>query len=212
MTVELVIGTHNRKKGAEIAAILASPGLDLKTLDDFPDAPVPVEDGETFEQNAIKKATELADALGRAVIADDSGLDVPELDGEPGVHSARYAGEHGNDRRNIEKLLRELEGVPEHRRAARFRSVAALAVPGRLLATATGRLDGVITEAPRGTGGFGYDPVFYLPEFGRTCAELSPDEKNAVSHRGKAFREMGRRLPGLLGVGEQNGPQEAEGK
>ncbi|MFO7898861.1 MAG: non-canonical purine NTP pyrophosphatase, partial [Planctomycetota bacterium] len=134
MSIVLVIGTHNEKKGREIMAILDSPGFELKTLADFPDAPEPVEDGDTFEENAIKKATELADALGRAVVADDSGLEVPALGGEPGVHSARYAGEHGNDPRNIEKLLGELDGLPPGERAARFRTVAALARPGRLLA------------------------------------------------------------------------------
>ncbi|MFW6107728.1 MAG: XTP/dITP diphosphatase [bacterium] len=200
-SVVLVIGTHNEKKGREIAAILASPGLELKTLADFPDAPEPVEDGETFEENATKKATELADALGRAVVADDSGLEVPALGGEPGVHSARYAGEHGNDPRNIERLLRELDGLPAEERTARFRTVAALAVPGRLLARTTGSLEGVIADAPRGTGGFGYDPVFYLPELGRTCAELSPAEKNRVSHRGRAFRKLKERLPERLGAG-----------
>ena len=204
MTGTLVIGTHNRKKGREIAQILQTPGLRLLTLDAFPDAPDPVEDGATFEENAIKKATELADALGAVVAADDSGLEVDALDGRPGVFSARYAGEHGNDPKNIEKLLAELAGVPAEQRTARFRCVAALAAPGRLLTTTQGRLEGAIAERPSGCNGFGYDPVFLVPGLGRTVAELEPDAKHAISHRGQAFRRLALALPGLLSkcVGE----------
>jgi len=191
----LVIGTHNRNKAGEIARILDSPGLELLTLEAFPGAPEPVEDGATFEENAVKKAAELADALGMLVAADDSGLEVDALDGRPGVLSARYGGEHGNDPRNIERLLREMQDVPREKRAARFRCVAALAEPGRLLATTEGRLEGRIAEEPRGCNGFGYDPVFVVPGLGKTCAELEPEEKNLISHRGQAFRK----LRGVLG-------------
>ena len=186
----LVIGTHNRKKAGEIVQILDVPGLELLTLEAFPGAPEPVEDGATFEENAIKKATELADALGMLVAADDSGLEVDALGGRPGVLSARYGGEHGNDPRNIERLLREMKDVPREERAARFRCVAALAAPGKLLATVEGRLEGRIAEEPRGNNGFGYDPVFIVPSLGKTCAELEPEEKNLISHRGKAFRKL----------------------
>jgi len=194
----LVIGTHNRKKGGEIVRILAAPGLRLLTLDAFPDAPVPVEDADTLEENAAKKATELADALGVAVVADDSGLEVDALGGRPGVHSARYGGEHGNDVRNIAKLLDEMQAVPDAERTARFRTVAAVAVPGRLLTTVEGAFEGRITREPRGSHGFGYDPVFLVPHLGRTCAELDPEEKNRISHRGQAFRRLGNELPRLM--------------
>jgi len=198
MTATLVIGTHNRKKGLEIAQILDASGLRLLTLDEFPDAPEPVEDAGTLEGNAIKKATELADALGRMVAADDSGLEVDALGGEPGVFSARYGGEHGNDLRNIERLLREMKDVPPEKRTARFRTVVAVAVPGELLGTVEGALEGTIALEPRGSNGFGYDPVFIVPGLGATCAELAPDEKNSISHRGQAFRKLSDELPRLL--------------
>ena len=198
MTATLVIGTHNRKKGIEIAQILDASGLRLLTLDEFPDAPEPVEDADTLEGNAIKKATELADALGRMVAADDSGLEVDALGGEPGVFSARYGGEHGNDLRNIERLLREMKDVPPEKRTARFRTVVAVAVPGELLGTVEGALEGTIALEPRGSNGFGYDPVFIVSGLGATCAELAPDEKNSISHRGQAFRKLNDELPRLL--------------
>jgi len=214
MTGTIVIGTHNRKKGREIAQILDMPGLRLLTLDEFPGAPEPVEDEETFEGNAIKKATELADALGMTVAADDSGLEVDALGGEPGVHSARYGGEHGNDPRNIDRLLREMKDVPPEKRAARFRTVAAVAAPGRLLLTVEGTLEGTISLEPRGSNGFGYDPVFIVPGLGKTsalqgatCAELEPEEKNSISHRGQAFRKLKDELPRLLSLaaGKEHG-------
>lgn len=198
MKITLVIGTHNRKKAREIVQILDGPELRLVTLDDFPGAPEVVEDGATFEDNAILKATELADALGLLVAADDSGLEVDALGGRPGVLSARYAGEHGNDPRNIDLLLREMKDVPPARRTARFRCVAALAAPGELLTTTTGTIEGLIAEAPRGTNGFGYDPVFIVPALGRTCAELEPGEKHKISHRGQAFRRLKAALPDVL--------------
>ena len=207
MTATLVIGTHNKKKGREIAQILETPGLRLLTLDDFPGAPEPVEDEDTFEGNAIKKATELADALGMTVAADDSGLEVDALGGKPGVRSARYGGEHGNDALNIEKLLREMKDVPPEKRAARFRTVAAVAAPGKLLATVEGTLEGAISLDPRGSNGFGYDPVFIVPGLGKTCAQLEPEKKNNISHRGQAFRQLKDELPRLLSLpaGKEHG-------
>lgn len=186
----LVIGTHNKKKAREIAQILAVPGLKVATLDDFPNAPHVDEDGKTFKENAIKKAVEVADAIGQMVCADDSGLEVDALGGAPGVVSARYGGEHGNDARNIDRLLRELRNVPLEKRTARFKTVAALAKPGELLATVEGTLEGVITEIPIGTNGFGYDPVFFIPALNKTCAQMSAIEKNDISHRGQAFRKL----------------------
>ena len=202
MKTTLVIGTHNRKKGREIARILETPGLKLLTLEDFPGTPEPVEDGDTFEANAIKKATELADALGMTVAADDSGLEVDALGGRPGIFSARYGGEHGNDARNVERLLREMKDVPPERRTARFRCVAALAAPGKLLTTIEGVFEGTIAEEPRGTNGFGYDPVFIVPGLGKTSAELGPKEKDKISHRGRAFRKLRAELPRFLSPGE----------
>lgn len=211
MSVVLVIGTHNRKKAREIADILRMPGIELRTLDDFPGAPEPVEDAPTFEQNAVKKATELADALRLPVAADDSGLEVDALGGRPGVFSARYGGQHGNDPRNIDTLLRELRGVPPERRTARFRTVAALAIPGRLLATVEGTLEGTIAAEPHGTNGFGYDPVFLVPALGKTCAQLDPAEKNRISHRGQAFRRLRDLLPKFLENMHHEGHEEHEG-
>jgi len=134
------------------------------------------------------------------VVADDSGLEVDALDGRPGVHSARYGGEHGNDVRNIERLLAEMKNVPPEKRTARFRTVAAVAVPGKLLATVDGTLEGIIGLKQRGSNGFGYDPVFIVPDLDKTCAELEPDEKDSISHRGQAFRKLKDELPRLLAL------------
>jgi XTP/dITP diphosphohydrolase len=161
------------------------------------------EDGETFCDNAVKKATVIAKAIGEWALADDSGLEVDALGGAPGVYSARYAGldHHGerNDRENNAKLLKELAGVPISRRTARFRSVIALASPEGKVWTAEGICEGYIGLEPRGEKGFGYDPLFYLPEYGLTMAELTEEEKNRISHRAKA---MERFLPLLIEVGE----------
>ncbi len=206
MKTTLVIGTHNWKKAREIAQILDGPELRLLTLADFPGAPEVVEDGATFEENAIRKATELADALRLPVAADDSGLEVDVLGGRPGVLSARYGGEHGNDQRNIARLLLEMKDVPPERRTARFRCVAALAIPGEVLTTTTGTVEGLIAETPRGANGFGYDPVFIAPALGRTCAELEPEEKHRISHRGQAFRRLKAALPTLLSTMREGMP------
>ncbi len=200
MTTTLVIGTHNPKKCREIARILETSRLRLLTLDEFPDAPEPVEDADTLEGNAIKKATELADALGQMVVADDSGLEIDALDGRPGVYSARYGGEHGNDSRNMARVLSEMTDVSPADRTARFRTVAAVAVPGKLLATIDGALEGVIGTERRGSNGFGYDPIFIVPDLAKTCAELEPNEKDSISHRGQAFRKVKDELPRLLAL------------
>jgi XTP/dITP diphosphohydrolase len=187
MIHELVLATRNRHKGEELAALLGDLGIRIRTLGEFPDAPDVVEDGNTCEANAVKKATEIAAATGLPAVADDTALEVDALDGRPGVYAARYAGEQATYEDNYRKLLRELSGVPRGRRTARFITVAAIALPWNGVQIATGRLEGLIAEEPTGSRGFGYDPVFFLPELGKTLAELSADEKNRISHRAKAF-------------------------
>ncbi|HSB44540.1 MAG TPA: XTP/dITP diphosphatase [Nitrospira sp.] len=187
MIHELVLATRNRHKGEELAALLGDLGIRIRTLDEFPGVPDVVEDGNTCEANAVKKATEIAAATGLPAVADDTGLEVDALDGRPGVYAARYAGEQATYEDNYKKLLRELSGVPRGRRTARFITVAAIALPWNGVQIATGRLEGLIAEEPAGSRGFGYDPVFFLPELGKTLAELSADEKNRISHRAKAF-------------------------
>jgi XTP/dITP diphosphohydrolase len=187
----LVLGTRNRKKREEIADILGDLGLDLRDLTDWPEAPDVVEDGATFEANACKKATELTGFLNHWVIGEDSGLVVPALNGRPGVYSARYAGRHGDDEANNDRLLAELAPLPDDRRAAYYVCTAALADPqGTARAVAEGRCHGVITRERRGTGGFGYDPLFLIPEYHRTFGELSPRVKHALSHRARALAQL----------------------
>jgi XTP/dITP diphosphohydrolase len=185
--VELVLATRNRHKGEELMALLGDLGIRIRTLADFPEAPEVEEDGLTCEANAIKKATEISRATGLTAVADDTGLEVDALGGRPGVYAARYAGEEATYEDNCNKLIRELSGVPRELRTARFITVAAIAVPGEPVQVARGVLEGCITESPVGAGGFGYDPVFYVPELHATLAEISADRKNRISHRAKAF-------------------------
>jgi XTP/dITP diphosphohydrolase len=187
---EIVLATRNRHKGEELASLLGDAGIRIRTLAEFPAAPEVEEDGETCEANAVKKATEVSRATGLTAVADDTGLEVDALGGRPGPFAARYAGEGATYEDNCRKLLQELAGVPRERRTARFLTVAAIASPGGDVHTTQGVLEGLITEACRGDRGFGYDPVFYVPELGKTLAELSPEEKNRVSHRAKAFTKM----------------------
>lgn len=187
MIVELVLATRNRHKGEELTALLSDLGIRIRTLADFPAAPEVEEDGLTCEANAIKKATEISRATGLPAVADDTGLEVDALGGRPGVYAARYAGENATYEDNCKKLIRELSGVPRELRTARFITVAAIAVPGETVQVAHGVLEGYITESPVGSGGFGYDPVFYVPELNATLAEISADRKNRISHRAKAF-------------------------
>lgn len=198
----LVIATGNRGKLEEIKAMLAGSDWEIRSLADFPQLQAIEEDELTFEGNARKKALEIARATGHWALADDSGLEVAALGGAPGVHSARYAGEPTDDRRNNQRLLEELEEVPFSDREARFRCVMALAHPERgVVAVTEGSCPGVILCEPRGEGGFGYDPLFYLPEKGKTMAELSKEEKNAISHRGQALRRMVEKLNRLAREG-----------
>ncbi len=188
---EIVLATRNRHKGAELAALLGDLGITIRTLDEFPHVPEVVEDGATCEANAIKKAREVASATGLPAVADDTGLEVDALNGRPGVYAARYAGEHATYEDNCRKLIQELHGVPSRQRTARFITVAAFVrSSGGGAQVVTGELRGAITEAPVGSNGFGYDPVFFVAELGKTLAELTPEEKNRVSHRAKAFLKL----------------------
>lgn len=190
MIRELVLATRNRHKGEELAALLCDLGIGIRTLDEFPEVPDVIEDGETCEANAIKKARAVSKATGLIAVADDTGLEVDALGGRPGVFAARYAGEHATYEDNWRKLLRELSGVPHDRRTARFITVAAMAWPSGEVQVTTGQLEGVISEEPAGARGFGYDPVFFVPELGKTLAQLSAEEKNRISHRAKAFAQV----------------------
>lgn len=197
--VSLVLGTRNRKKGEEMAELInpawePNPRLSrlaVKTLADFPEAPEVDEDADTFRGNARKKANETARALGIWVLADDSGLAVDALDGAPGVLSARYAGQHGDDDANNRKLLEQLLSVPDERRGAAFVCALALADPeGTIRLEAQAACRGRITRALRGAHGFGYDPLFLIPEYHKTFGELSALVKHQLSHRARAFAQL----------------------
>lgn len=201
---EIVVATGNPHKVEEIRAILSAVGVRVRSLADAGyTGAEPEETGARFEQNAAIKARAYAHAIGAPVLADDSGLVVDALQGEPGVHSAHWAGHEGTrperDARNNAKLIAALRGVPLDRRTARFVCTLCVAAPdGTILLEARGEMEGVIVDEARGAHGFGYDPLFLLPDFGRTSAELSPEEKNAISHRGRALRhlaELLRRAP-----------------
>lgn len=195
----LVVGSRNPKKKQEILEILEDLPIELRDLTAYADAPEVVEDGRTFEDNARKKAVELARHLGEWVLGEDSGLVVPALGGRPGVYSARYAGTHGDDEANNARLLAELAPLPDDRRAAYYVCTAALANPqGEVQAVTEGRCHGVIVRQARGTGGFGYDPLFLIPEYHRTFGELSPRVKHALSHRARALAALRPALRRLL--------------
>ncbi len=194
---QVVIATKNKGKAKDFEALFSPLGYEVVTMFDVaPDMEIE-ETGTTFEENAVLKAETLAKALNTIVIADDSGLAVDALNGEPGVYSARYAGNH-DDEANIVKVLEKLAGVPEEKRTARFCCALALAGPGMETFTVFGTCEGVILEEKRGTNGFGYDPIFYVPHLQRAMAELSPEEKGAISHRGNAIRKLAEALPTLM--------------
>jgi XTP/dITP diphosphohydrolase len=196
--IRLAVATRNQGKIREIGEALRGLPLHLITWEEFPGWRVPEEKGKTFEENALEKAESLAGFSGLPSLADDSGLEVEALGGAPGVASAHYAGRHGDDAANIARLLRELEGIPEEERQARFVCVLALVGPRGERFLVREECEGRITGEPRGEGGFGYDPVFVPRGYSRTMAELSLEEKNSLSHRGKALR----RLRELLERGE----------
>ena len=186
MTRELVIASKNKGKIREIREIYADLPLAVIEARDLPEV---VEDGASFSENARRKAVAIARYTGKWALADDSGLEVDALEGAPGIHSARWSG--GGDEANNDKLLAELRDVPAPARTARYRAVVVVATPdGRIVAEADGACEGVIGFERRGAGGFGYDPLFVLPQDGRTMAELEPSAKNALSHRGQALRRL----------------------
>ena len=185
---ELLVATRNQGKLAEIRALLAVSGIRVLSLADYPELPEVEEDGATFAENARKKAQTIAGRSGRLTLADDSGLVVPALGGEPGVHSARYAGPAASDADNNRKLLTALQTVPAENRQAYFACVIAVCPQQGNCRLYEGRLEGTLLTSPRGTGGFGYDPLFLAAATGKTLAELPAAEKNAISHRGQALR------------------------
>lgn len=200
----LVIGTANRKKGRELAALLAPAGMELKTLADFPDRIEPLEDGDTFAANAAIKATQQARHLDAWVLGEDSGLMVDALEGAPGVFSARFSGPHATDASNIALLLERLRDAPPQRRTARFVCHATLSDPqGTIRAESEASCRGRILERPRGTSGFGYDPVFEIVEYHRSLAELGPLVKATLSHRARAIRRLVPRILNLLDAGHR---------
>jgi XTP/dITP diphosphohydrolase len=201
MAKPLVIGTRNAKKLREIQEILGDLEIELQDLSAHPGAPEVDEDGATFEANAQKKAVELARALHHWVLGEDSGLVVPALKGRPGVLSARYAGKQGDDAANNARLLAELDPLPDDRRVAYYVCTAVLANPeGTPDATVEGRCHGVILRDFRGSGGFGYDPLFMIPEYHQTFGELSSRAKHAISHRARALARLRPIIRRELGV------------
>ncbi len=183
---KLLIATGNAGKVREFAALFSEEAIQLYSLKDFPDLLPPVEDGCTFSENALIKAAAASRYSGLPTIADDSGLCVEALDGKPGVFSARYAGEGADDEANNLKLLQELTSFTKNRRLAAFRCAIAFCTPEGFNVTFEGELKGLILEKPSGSGGFGYDPLFMVPEYGKTLAELPLEIKNRISHRGRA--------------------------
>lgn len=194
----VLIATSNPGKLRDFAGAARSHGIEIAAIPNFSSLPTPVEDGQTFEENARKKADEYSlAASGEIVVADDSGLEIDALNGAPGVHSARYAADephladaNTDDEANNARVLRELKGVPTEKRTGRFVCILAAARSGKTLSTFRGTAEGVILDAPRGNNGFGYDPLFYFPQIQKTFAELSAEEKGRYSHRGSAFRQF----------------------
>jgi XTP/dITP diphosphohydrolase len=214
----LVIATRNAGKTAEIRALLADFPVTIKNLDDFGPIPEVIEDGDTFDANAYKKASFTARVLGYPALSDDSGLVVDALDGAPGVHSARWSGPNASDDQRCRKLLTELEN--QSNRSAAFECVISIAVPAGPALTYEGRCEGTITRAPAGSNGFGYDPVFFYPPLEKTFAQLTMAEKGRVSHRGKALQQcreefdkiikwIDRHMPEPETIGCQSQPRQA---
>ncbi len=194
----IVIGTYNQKKKEEIRSILNGEPFTLLDLDDFENPPDIVEDGVTFEDNATKKAIELARFCKMCVMADDSGLEVDALDRQPGVFSSRYCGVNAGDSEKCLNILKELEGVPSEKRTARFRCAIALASPEKIQFVVEASCEGFINTEPCGKNGFGYDPIFYIPKYEQTMAELGAEVKNRISHRALALRLFKERLKGFV--------------
>lgn len=187
---KIIFATGNEGKMKEIREILADLDAEVLSLKDAGIQADVVEDGKTFEENAIIKAKAICEMTGEIVLADDSGLEIDYLNGEPGVYSARYMGENTSYRIKNANLIQRLNGVPDEQRTARFVCVIAAAFPDGTVKTAYGAMEGIIGYEEAGENGFGYDPIFYLPEYGKTSAEISMEEKNEISHRGKALRAI----------------------
>lgn len=192
MTVRVVFATGNAHKVGEVQHILDAAGADIEVLSlaAWPDAPTPVEDGETFAENALIKARAVAQHTGHPAIADDSGICVDALNGMPGIFSARWSGAHGQDAQNLQLLLGQVREVPDGRRGAHFLCAAALVTPSGVERVVEGTIEGVLMREPAGSGGFGYDPIFRPHGYDVTTAELTAEAKNAISHRGAAFRAL----------------------
>jgi len=205
--LKLLIATTNAGKFAEVKAFFDALPLEILSLKDLGRWPEVVEDGASFEANALKKAKTLARFLGLVTLADDSGLEVDALDGAPGIYSARYAGEEGDDRKNNEKLLAAMKEVPEDKRGARFVCALALCAPdanGQQEWVFRASCEGRIAFALKGQNGFGYDPLFFYPPFGKTFGEIDRETKATVSHRGKALRKLAQTLPSLVDLTQEN--------
>ena len=198
--LHIVIATHNRHKVRELTTLLNVPGIRWHALTEFPRVKSVPERGRTFEANAITKARAVTRAVGMLALADDSGIEVDALDGAPGVRSARFTGMHGDDEANNRKLLQLLKQVPTARRGARYVCVLALASPTRLIQTTQGTWRGKIATQPKGSGGFGYDPIFVVPAYGKTVGQLSSLVKRLHSHRAKAAHRMQAGLKRLVKV------------
>ncbi|KAA9023171.1 XTP/dITP diphosphatase [Niallia endozanthoxylica] len=194
----VIIATKNSGKAKEFIRMFKPYGVEVKTLLDFPEIEDIEETGQTFEENAVIKAETVCKLFNQMVIADDSGLIVDALDGRPGIYSARYAGEEKNDEANNDKILNELKYVKEEDRKARFYCALAFAMPEKDTITVNGKCEGSILFERRGTNGFGYDPLFYVTEMKKSMAELSPDEKNQISHRAKALQKLEDQLAHLF--------------
>lgn len=188
--MEFVIATRNKKKVEEMMRLLDGLPISLSTLDDFPDCPEVIEDADTFKGNAAKKALAVSGYTKKPAISDDSGLEVYALNSAPGVYSARYAGKGADDMKNLEKLLKEIKGVEESKRGARFVCVIALAFPDGSVKVFDGFVEGSIGIEPKGSNGFGYDPVFYPKGYKRTFAEMTGEEKDRLSHRATALKAL----------------------
>lgn len=194
---EIIIATKNKGKAKDFEALLEPMGYKVLTLHDVAPHMDVEETGVTFEENAILKAETIAAELQATVIADDSGLEIDALGGEPGVYSARYSGEQKNDDSNMDKVLQKLVQVPVDEKTARFRCVLALASPGKETVIFEGVCEGLILDVKKGDHGFGYDPIFYVPSHDKTMAQMKPEEKASISHRGNAIRKLGKAMPGL---------------
>lgn len=190
----MIIATKNKGKAKEFESLFKAYGYKIKTLHDYPEIADVPETGETFGANAFQKAEAISKQLNANVLADDSGLEVDALDGAPGIYSARFAGEHGNDEKNNQKLLEELTGVPTEKRGANFHCSLVLVGPNKESLHVSGKVYGEILESPRGTNGFGYDPLFHIPELDKSMAELTNDEKNEISHRAIAIKQLEQHL------------------